>query len=68
MTLFKLSSDICFIYSSYTNFFGNLLTVDQKRELLGDDPEAEAFVTESPYILRNSAKNEFRDSLQSNGN
>lgn len=61
---------VLFGYSSYTNFFGNLLTVDQKRELLAEDndADAEAFVTESPYILRTSAKSEFRNNLQSNGN
>ena len=57
-----------FLNSSYTNFFGNLLTLDQKRELMQDEPDSEIYLTENPYILRDSAKSEFRDSLKSNGN
>ena len=63
-----LSVAISNSYSSYTNFFGNLLTLDQKRELLQDEPESEVYLTENPYVLRDQAKSEFRDSLKSNGN
>ena len=43
------------------------MTVEQKRELLENDPEADIYINDSPYILREAARTEFRDNLQSNG-
>ena len=46
-------TDIILLFnSSYTNFFGNLLTLDQKRELLQEEPEAEIYINDNPYILK----------------
>lgn len=33
-----------------------------------DEPESEIYLTENPYVLRDAAKSEFRDTLKSNGN
>ena len=44
------------------------MTLDQKRELFRDDSDPEILISENPYVLRDQAKNEMRESLQSRGN
>lgn len=54
------------LHSSYTNYFGNLMTLDDKRGVIDDefdpneDPET---VFTNPYMLKSSALKEFRTSL-----
>lgn len=33
-----------------------------------DEPDSKIYLSENPYVLRETAKSEFKDSLKSNGN
>ena len=57
-------------YSSYTNYFGNLMTLEQKRPVIDDkyDPNQDPNAYMDPYMRKSMALKEFKQTLKSNGN
>jgi hypothetical protein len=54
-------------YSSYTNYFGNLLTQEQKRELLNEFI-VDFDLNQNPYMLKKNGNKNYNDNMKNLSN